>query len=315
MRIVVTGCAGFVGSHLCETLLAEGHDVVGIDAFTDFYPRPLKEANLASALAHPGFRFFELDLRSDDLARCLEGAEVVVHEAAMPGLPRSWSDFQSCIDCNLLATQRLLAACVGLELRTFLQISTSSVYGLRAIGDETRPPDPVSPYGITKLAAEHLARAYARKYGIPAAILRYFSIYGPRQRPDMAYRIFIDAIASGRPVTVDGDGRQSRSITYVSDAVRGTIQAIDGARPAEVYNIGGGIPITVNDALDCIGETMGVTPEIVHGPPRPGDQRHTLADTSKARAAFGYKPTVAPLDGLRRQIAWQLEAGPRLGLG
>jgi len=306
VRALVTGAAGFVGSHLCEALLEAGHEVIGVDAFTDYYPRALKEANIATASTRPGFRFLELDLRTDPLHECLEGVDVVVNEAAMPGLVRSWTDFRSYADCNVLAVQRLLEACRRVHLHKFLQISTSSVYGLEAVGDETQPTNPVSPYGITKLAAEHLVKAYTWNYGIPGVILRYFSIYGPRQRPDMAYHIFIDRIWRGRPVTVHGDGLQSRSNTYITDAVRGTIQAIEGAEIGEVYNLGGGEPITLNDALDWIAHSMQRSPAIVHAPTRPGDQRHTLADTTKAKAAFGYEPLVAPRQGLTAQIRWQL---------
>jgi nucleoside-diphosphate-sugar epimerase len=237
----------------------------------------------------------------------VDGIDVIVHEAAMAGLPRSWTDFRTYMDCNLLATQRLLEAARAAHVPRFVHISTSSVYGLDAVGDETRPTRPISPYGVTKLAAEHLVVAFAESFGFPATILRYFSIFGPRQRPDMAYHIFTEALLDGRPITVFGDGEQTRTNTYVTDAVAGTIAAIEGARVGEAYNIGGGEPITVNAAIKTLADTLGVEARVVHGEPRLGDQRHTSADTSKAREAFGYRPTVGPEDGLRSQARWQQE--------
>jgi nucleoside-diphosphate-sugar epimerase len=305
MRILVTGAAGFVGSHLAEALVAAGHDVVGLDAFIDYYPRAVKEANIAGLTAQPRFCLVEADLRTDDLAPALDGVEVVIHEAAMAGLPRSWTEFQSYMDCNLLGTQRLLEAARTAGIRRFVHISTSSVYGLDAVGDETRATRPISPYGVTKLAAENLVQAFVETFGFPATILRYFSIFGPRQRPDMAYNIFAEALLDGRPITVFGDGEQTRTNTFVSDAVAGTIAAIDGGRIGEIYNIGGGEPITVNAAIRTLAEALGVEPEVHHGAVRIGDQRHTQADTTKAREAFGYLPTVGPVDGLRKQASWQ----------
>jgi len=310
-RCLVTGVAGFVGSHLAETLLAQGHDVVGVDCFTDYYPRPIKEANLRGALAHPRFVFHEADLRTAPLEPILEGVDWVVNEAAFAGLQRSWSDFDSYVTCNVQALQRLLDGARHAGVSRFVQASTSSVYGLQAVGDETQPTRPASPYGVTKLAAEHLILAHLDSYGFPAVILRYFSIFGPRQRPDMGYHLFIEAMLDGRTITVFGDGEQSRSNTYVDDAVAGTIAALQQGAVGEVYNIGGGEPITVNEAIVVLAETLGVEPRVERGEPRRGDQRHTMADTSKARAAFGYEPRVSPKEGLARQAAWQRAA--RLG--
>lgn len=311
MRVLVTGSAGFVGSHLAEALIAGGHDVVGLDAFVEYYPRSMKEANIAGLLADPHFRLVEADLRDADLAPALDGVEAVVHAAAMAGLPRSWTEFRSYMDCNLLGTQRLLDAARSAGIRRFVHISTSSVYGRDAVGDETTPTRPISPYGVTKLAAENLVLAFVESFGFPATILRYFSIFGPRQRPDMAYHIFIEALLEGRPILVFGDGEQSRTNTYVGDAVSATIAAIEGGAVGEIYNIGGGEPITLNDAIRVIGEAVGVTPEIQHGPARVGDQRHTQADTTKAALAFGFRPTIGPAAGLRAQADWQraLRAG------
>ncbi|CAN5487913.1 N/A [soil metagenome] len=315
LRVLITGAAGFVGSHLCEALLAGGHDVVGLDGFVASCARPLKEGNLAGAWSHPRFRFCERDLAADPLEGCLDGIDVVVHLAAMAGLPRSWKEYQLYVDCNVIATQRLLEGCRNASLAKLVHISTSSVYGLDAVGDETCPTRPVSPYGVTKLAAERLVLAYVANHGVPATILRLFSIYGPRQRPDMAYNIFIDALRNGRPLTVFGDGLQSRSNTFISDCVRGTIQAIHGAEVGEIYNIGGREPIILNQAIEWISECLGVSPVVVNAPGRPGDQRHTLADTAKARASFGYRPRVPPRLGLRLQTAWQLGATGRPAVG
>jgi nucleoside-diphosphate-sugar epimerase len=307
MRILVTGAAGFIGSHVAERALADGHEVVLLDGFTDYYTRSAKEANLATAAAHPRATFHELDLRTDDLAPALDGVEGVIHLAAMPGLPRSWTDMETYTACNLIATYRLVEASQAAGIGRFIHISTSSVYGTDALGDETQPLQPVSPYGVTKLAAEQLVLAYVQTFGFPAAILRYFSIYGPRQRPDMAYHQFIEALIERRDITVFGDGRQTRSSTYVSDAVDGALGALRGAEVGEVYNIGGGQRIELLEVIRIIGEELGVTPVIRFEPARAGDQRHTGADTGKAERTFGYRPTVLPADGLRAQIAWHCE--------
>lgn len=305
MRVVVTGVAGFVGSHLAEALLNTGDEVVGIDAFIPYYPREVKERNLLDLLDRRGFTFRELDLRADQLDEVLDGADAVVHEAAMAGLMRSWTDLPLYAGCNLLGTQRLLEQMAASGVPRIVHISTSSVYGELAVGDETLPTEPVSPYGITKLAAEKLVSAYARRHGIEPVILRYFSIYGPRQRPDMAYHIFARQMIEGRPITIYGDGHQSRSNTYVSDCVNGTLLALREA-PVGIYNLGGGVSIELLDALAIIAEELGVTPRIEHRPARPGDQRVTAADCAAAAGAFGYEPRVAPDDGLRRQVAWHL---------
>lgn len=308
MKVCVTGAAGFVGSHLSEALVRDGHEVVGIDSFVPYYDRSLKERNLAHWLdASPRFSLAEVDLRDGDLTRVLAGVDGVVHTAAMPGLTRSWSEFRLYQDCNLLGTQRLLEAARSAGVNRFVHISTSSVYGLDATGDEQTPVLPVSPYGVTKLAAEQLALAFHRTYDLPVTVLRLFSVYGPRQRPDMAYNIFTDAVTRGEPVVVHGDGLQSRSNTYVDDAVAAIMAALRVCPAGEVFNIGGGRLLTVLDALRIIGEHAGVTPEIVWAPKRPGDQRSTSAVIDRARAMLGYNPTVDPYDGLKRQVEWQLD--------
>lgn len=304
---VVTGAAGFVGSHLCEALIARGHRVAGIDAFIPYYPRPLKEQNLAGLLRQERFSFHEADLRRAELGPLLEGADAVFHLAAMAGLLRSWQEFEDYMTCNVLATQRLLAAAVEAGNPHVLHISTSSVYGRFATGDETMPLAPISPYGITKLAAEHLCQAYAANHGLPVTILRLFSVYGPRQRPDMGYNIFIRSILNGETITIDGDGTDSRSNTYVADCVQGLILAFEqpAASAGEVFNIGGGEEISVNEVLRMLEELSGKSARITYGPPRPGDQRRTAADIGKASRLLGYAPATRLVDGLAAQIAWQ----------
>ncbi|MFO0842142.1 MAG: GDP-mannose 4,6-dehydratase [Gemmataceae bacterium] len=306
MRCVVTGAAGFIGSHLCERLLAEGHDVVGVDAFIPYYPRAVKEGNLTVARADRRFRLAQLDLRADPLGEAVAGAEVIFHLAAMPGLDRSWVDFEGYSGCNLLATQRLLEAVHQAKppLRRFVHGSTSSVYGLNACGDEAMPTHPVSPYGVTKLAAEQLGRAYADTFGLPLVILRYFSVYGPRQRPDMGYHKFIEALLDDRPITVNGDGHQSRSNTYVADCVEATVAAAN-APVGELYNVGGGEAASVWDILARLEKLAGRPARVTQAPARPGDQRQTFADTTRLRTQLGWQPRT-PLDaGLAAQWEWQ----------
>ena len=304
MHILVTGAAGFIGSWLAERLLADGHSVTGLDAFVGFYDDTVKRRNLEASLASPEYRFVEADLRIADLDAVLDGVDAVINEAAVAGLAPSWADLELYVSCNIVGLGRLLEAARRARVRRFVQISTSSVYGLNAVGDEDRPLRPSSPYGVSKLAAEHLVAAHVEAFDLPATIVRYFSIYGPRQRPDMAYHRFIEAMLDGRPIVIHGDGEQSRANTFVSDCIEGTVRALDGGAVGEVYNIGGGEPITVNAAVEVIAAAVGVDPVIEHGPPVPGDQRHTHADTGRAERAFGYRPSVSPRDGLRRQVEW-----------
>jgi nucleoside-diphosphate-sugar epimerase len=306
MKCVVTGAAGFIGSHLCESLLRRGHDVAGVDAFLPYYPLPVKEANLAAARSSPRFRFHRLDLRTQSLDEALAGAEVIFHLAAMPGLAQSWVDFDGYASCNLLATQRLLEAArrTAPGLRRFLYASTSSVYGSNANGDEGLPTRPVSPYGVTKLAAENLCRAYGEAHGLPVVVLRYFSVYGPRQRPDMGYHRFIQALLHDRPVVVYGDGQQSRSNTYVADCVGATVAAVS-ALPGEVYNVGGGEAADVWEILARLEKLAGRPARVVREPARPGDQRCTFADTSRLRSHLGWEAHTCLDEGLAQQWRWQ----------
>ncbi len=304
MRIIVTGAAGFVGSHLVDRLLTDGHDVVGIDAFIPYYPRADKEQNLSDALQHPRFRLAELDLRHDPLEDLLNRADAIVHEAAMPGLPLSWSQFDLYMTCNIQATQRLLAAARAQRVPRLVYASTSSVYGVQAIGDEDALPRPVSPYGVTKLAAEQLCLAYHMSHRLDVVVCRYFSIFGPRQRPDMAYRIFIRALLAGQPLVVFGDGRQRRGNTYVGDCVDATVRALHNGAAGQVYNVGGGTEVELIEAIHVLERLTGRTAIIRHEPARPGDQRRTLANCARIRAELGWEPRTSLEEGLAHEVAW-----------
>ena len=303
-RVLVTGAGGFVGSHLCEALTGLGVEVIGLEGFVPSYPRRYKEHNLERLLADRRFTLVQADLRTDDLAPHLDGVDVVINEAAFPGLPRSWSDVQSYVDCNLTGLSRLVDASRAAGVRRFVQASSSAVYGATACGDEQAPTRPISPYGVTELAAENLLLAHVHVHGFPAVILRYFSIYGPRQRPDMAYHTMIEQLRHDLPLHVFGDGRQSRSNTYIDDGVRGTLDAIDGGSIGEVYNLGGGVEMELLEAVELLAAALGVRPQVRHEPARIGDQRRTHADISKATEAFGFRPVVDPESGLRQQVNW-----------
>ncbi len=305
MHCVVTGCAGFIGSHLCERLLADDHTVTGLDCFTDYYPRPIKERNLSGFLKHPKFQFRELDLSVRVAEEAVRGAEWVFHLAAMAGLTRSWTDFDSYNRHNLTATHRLLEALKGSPtLKKLIYASTSSVYGKYASGDESLPTRPSSPYGITKLAAEQLCRVYADEFGVPSVVLRYFSVYGPRQRPEMGYHLFIDAILKGKPIKLTGDGLQVRGNTFIADCVEATVRATQ-ATPGETYNLGGGELVTVLEVFKKLERIVGKQAIIERHPPRPGDQLATGADVTKLYRHLGWKPTTSIDEGLAKQVEWQ----------
>jgi nucleoside-diphosphate-sugar epimerase len=314
VRCVVTGAAGFIGSHLCEELLHLGHEVVGVDAFIPYYPREIKERNHAACRARSTYHFQALDLRRDSLESVVTGADVVFHLAAMAGLTRSWTDFDLYASCNINGTQRLLEAIrrTNPGLQRLIYASTSSVYGRFASGDETLPTRPISPYGVTKLAAENLCRAYGEEHGLPVVVLRYFSVYGPRQRPDMGYHHFINALLQDKPIVVYGDGQQVRGNTYISDCVAATLAALEG-HPGEVYNLGGGEAANVWDILRKLEALAGRPAQVQQQPGRPGDQRYTFADTARLRRHLGWQPKVGLDDGLARQWEWQkMEAAAAL---
>lgn len=305
MKCLVTGAAGFIGSHLCEKLLELGHSVHGIDSFVPYYDRKLKERNLLLALKHPHYRFNELDLRTDNLNELVQDSEVIFNLAAMPGLTQSWVDFEGYWTCNTLATKRLLEAAQhhASKLHRFIQVSTSSVYGKFASGDEMLPTRPISPYGVTKLAAEQLCWAFAEAFKLPIVVLRYFSVYGPRQRPDMGYQRFIEAFARKKPIAVYGDGHQVRGNTYVSDCVAATVAAMNSP-VSEIFNIGGIEMVNVWDILNKLKAITGIEPELIQQPERPGDQRHTFADCSKAARHLNWRPQVTLAEGLTEQWNW-----------
>jgi nucleoside-diphosphate-sugar epimerase len=305
MKCLVTGAAGFIGSHLCDRLLKLGHDVTGVDAFIPYYPREVKESNLAAALSDPHFVLEQLDLRADRLDEVVADAEIVFHLGAMAGLSQSWTDFDLYSTCNILATQRLLEALRGASgrLKRLIHASTSSVYGRYSSGDETMPTKPISPYGVTKLAAEHLCQAYADAYSLPVVILRYFSVYGPRQRPDMGYHKFMLSLLRNEPVIVYGDGQQSRGNTYVADCVEATCAAVE-APAGEIYNIGGGEAASVWEILEILESLSGQRAVVTREPARRGDQRHTFAEISKMRNHLGWQPRSTLRTGLAAQWTW-----------
>ena len=307
MKAVVTGAAGFIGSHLTESLLADGREAVGVDAFVDYYPREVKERNLAKARGHRSFRLVEGSVQDMDLARVLDGASQVFHLAAQAGVRASWGrDFAVYTDNNVLAMQRLLEASVAARVPRLVYASSSSVYGDAASLplQEQTACRPVSPYGVTKLAAEHLANLYHSNMGVPVVSLRYFTVYGPRQRPDMAFHRFLKAARDGSPIRLFGDGRQTRDFTYIDDIVAATRAAADSGRPGGVYNVGGGERVTLSDVIGRIERVTGRRLEVIREGPQKGDMRDTFADTSAAARDLGFRSTVALDEGLAREWEW-----------
>jgi UDP-glucose 4-epimerase len=309
--VVVTGAAGFIGSHLCERLLADGHEVVGIDSFTDFYERPRKERNLEEALEHANFVLEELDMVHGYLRKVLRGANVVFHLAGLDGVSPSWGDhFDRYVQDNIVATQRLLEALRNAEVERLVFASSSSVYGDAEMFPtrETALPRPVSPFGMTKLAAEHLAFVYMRSFGVPMTSLRYFTVYGPRQRPDMAFLRFMEALVNDEEIEIFGDGEQTRDFTYVSDVVDGTVKAASAEVAGQIINLGGGSRATVNRVLATLEEISGITARRRFLPAAPGDPRHTGASINVARERLGWEPRVSLREGLTRQWRWFQES-------
>jgi len=311
VRILVTGAAGFIGSHLSEALLLQGHSVLGVDCFTDYYARSLKLANIAHLHKAGMFKLVDADLSSGRLSLLLKDVEYVFHLAAQPGVRASWGrSFSHYIKDNIVATQRLLEGLKDSQVRKVIYASSSSIYGdsERLPTPEETTPRPVSPYGATKLAAEHLCYVYFRNYRVPVVQLRYFTVYGPRQRPDMAFTRFISGISSGREIEVFGDGEQKRDFTYVKDTVAGTILAME-ARPGTTYNVGTGRTTSLNDVIAMMESLIGKKARVKEIRAALGDVRNTSADITKITSDLGFKAKSALEDGLRAQVSYQLGKG------
>jgi nucleoside-diphosphate-sugar epimerase len=303
---VVTGVAGFVGSHLAERLLEDGWRVKGVDCFTDTYARSIKERNLTVAKGHAGFSLAEVDLATGDVGEAVRGSDVVFHLAGQAGVRSSWgAEFEIYTSRNILATQRLLEAAKEEGLRRLVYASSSSIYGdttALPVTEDTLPL-PVSPYGVSKLAAEYLCRLYCTNYGVPTVSVRYFTVYGPRQRPDMAFHRLIRAILKDESFPLYGDGKQTRDFTFVSDAVEATVGAL-GAEPGSVFNVGGGSRVTLSEVIAMVEELAGKRARIERQQKQAGDVRHTWADTSRIREAIGFEPRVGLREGLGREVTW-----------
>jgi UDP-glucuronate 4-epimerase len=305
----VTGAAGFVGSHLAEALLARGDSVLGVDCFTPYYDRIDKEANVAAAYADDEFELVEADLRTTDIAELLDGVDTVFHQAAQAGVRLSWSaGFADYVGHNVLATQRLLEAVQSSRpAARVVYASSSSVYGNQARypTTETDLPRPFSPYGVTKLAAEHLCGLYAENWGVHTVSLRYFTVFGPRQRPDMSIHRLCEAAVRESSFPRYGDGTQIREFTYVSDVVAANLAAADREVPPGTYlNIAGGAEITLNDLIDLVGEVAGSPVAIEPEPAQPGDSFRNGGSIGRARDMLGWEPQVSLRDGIAAQVEW-----------
>jgi UDP-glucuronate 4-epimerase len=308
VRALVTGCSGFVGSTLTDALLADGHEVLGVDVLLDNYPRGIKLGNLEAARGYDAFDFLPLDLAEAELEPLLEGCDVVFHLAAEPGVRTSWGErFASYERNNVLATQRLLEAVKPTPEKRVVYASSSSVYGdaERLPTPEDTRPQPYSPYGVTKLAAEHLCSLYHGNFGVATVSLRYFSVYGPRQRPDMAFNRFCRAALAGESLTVFGDGEQTRDFTFVGDVVAATrAAAVSPSAPGRVYNVGGGSRVSVNEALGLIASFSERPLDVVYLERERGDVRDTGADTTRARRDLGFDPETSVEEGLGAEFEW-----------
>jgi len=309
MKALVTGAAGFLGSSIAQALVERGDSVRGVDCFIDYYPRVIKERNLRLLKGNPRFEFHEASLVDADLDTFLDGIDVVFHQAAQAGVRASWgAEFEIYSKNNIQATQRLLEACRPKKTRV-VYASSSSVYGetLKFPMKETDLPAPVSPYGVSKLAAEHLCVLYWKNFQVPTISLRYFTVYGPRQRPDMAFHKFIRAMLTGKELPLYGTGEQTRDFTFVKDAVAANLLAAERGEPGGVYNIGGGSRVSVNQVFEVLEGILGTPPKIKRLPVQQGDVAHTVADTTRAERDLGYKPAVSLEAGLRAEADYVKE--------
>jgi len=307
MNYLVTGAAGFIGSHLCKKLLLNGAHILAVDGFTDFYPRWLKEKNIQSLAKHSHFELISSDLLDMDLSKIMEKIDVVFHFAAQPGVRASWgSDFSIYTKNNIDVTQKLLEAAKTSTIKKFIYASSSSVYGLspQLPMSETNMLYPYSPYGVTKLAAENLCFLYHKNYGIPCVSLRFFTVYGPGQRPDMAFHRFFKAIAQNREIIIFGDGQQTRDFTFVDDIIRANLSSIESGKSGETYNLGGGTQKKLADILPVVEEISQSKVKIRYVEREKGDVRHTFADIQKAKKDLNYSPQVTLEDGLKLEWEW-----------
>jgi len=304
-KALVTGCAGFIGSSLTEELLKRGYHVTGIDCFTDNYAPWMKQKNMLFMVGHPHFRFIPSDLQSVDLKPLLQDMHYVFHQAALPGVRSSWgAHFSLYAHHNITGVQKLLEALKESPVEKVVYASSSSVYGpMDGPTNETRLPAPYSPYGLSKLAGEYLCQLYHRNFGVPVVSLRYFTVYGPRQRPDMAFHRFIRNIWKGEPIKVYGDGTQTRDFTYIQDAVTANLLAAEKGKPGEIYNIGGNSKVELKHVIQMLESILNKKAKIVYEPMPPGDPKHTWADISKAHSELGYVPSYPIEKGLQQQVS------------